>query len=118
MSHNEVPQEIIDLAERLCNKKSGFARYPMAAIIYKGRKPTIISTGVNYHLHCGTNIKRTKYSIHAERDAISGCAPWELHGASIYIHRQGSKMARPCPKCMNLIMSIGISHLHWSNGGE
>jgi deoxycytidylate deaminase len=89
----------------------------MAAIIYKGRKPIIISTGVNYHLHCGTNIKRKNYSIHAERDAIMGCSKQDLYGAHIYVHRKGYKLARPCIKCMNLIMSTGINHIHWSNGG-
>jgi deoxycytidylate deaminase len=113
----EVPKEVIELAERLCNKKSGFKRYPMAAIIYKGRKPTIISTGVNRHLFIGTDIKRKVYSIHAERDAISGCSKQDLWGASIFIFRKNSLLAKPCIKCMNLIMSTGISHIHWSNGG-
>jgi deoxycytidylate deaminase len=115
MSRGEVPKEIVELAERLCNKKSGFKRYPMAAVIYKGRKPTIISTGVNYHLHCGTNIERKCYSIHAERDAISGCSKQDLWGASIFIFRKNNLLAKPCPKCMNLIMATGINQISWSN---
>jgi deoxycytidylate deaminase len=87
-------------------------------VIYKGRKPTIISTGVNYHLHCGTNIKRKNYSIHAERDAIDGCSKQDLWGAKLYVHRLHGRMAKPCIKCMNLILATGINQISWSNGEE
>jgi deoxycytidylate deaminase len=122
MSHGDVPQEVIDLAERLCRKKSGFSRYPMAAIIYgyKRNTPVVISTGVNYHLRiCHDKVitggrNGTPYSRHAERDAILGCSKRDLFGSSIYIHRLGGKLAKPCEKCMNLIMSTGINTISWS----
>jgi len=123
ISRTEVPKEITELAERLCNK-SGFSRYPMSAVIYKFKKnkSVVISTGVNRHLFIGQTKQTrgkygTPYSIHAERDAIMGCSKQDLYGAHIYVHRKGYKLARPCIKCMNLIMSTGINHIHWSNGG-
>lgn len=99
----------------------------MAAIVYKYKRNSvvIISTGVNYHLTYRVCSKKRKEkgrwgtnNLHAERDAILGCSKQDLWGASIYIHRQGSKIAKPCENCMNLIMGTGISHMHWSNGGE
>lgn len=92
----------------------------MAAVIYKGRRssPEIISTGVNRHLYIGrtrtSGAHGTPYSIHAERDAIQGCSKQDLWGSSIYIHRKGGKLAKPCINCMNLIMSTGINHISWS----
>lgn len=92
----------------------------MSAVIYKYKrnKTVVISTGVNRHLYIGKKKEKgrygTPYSIHAERDAIEGCSRQDLWGASIFVYRKGNKLARPCPKCMNLIMSTGINHIAWS----
>ena len=116
---SEVPSEVIELAKRIC-KKSNMIHFKMSAIIYKYKrnKVVIISVGYNYWTRrCNKTITKGKYpySVHAEINALKGCAPWELYGVSIYIHRENSLLAKPCPKCMATLLKTNISHIHWSN---
>jgi deoxycytidylate deaminase len=115
-----IPLEVQFLAEKTALKSS--MSQQMSAIIFSGsfKHPEIINTGFNRWLYIGRRqIKSrngTPYSIHAEQDALEECSRKELKNASIYIHRIGGKLARPCNCCLVRILKSGIreDRIYWS----
>jgi deoxycytidylate deaminase len=111
-----INDPILQLAEKTALKSPMLQK--MSAIIFRGDE--VINTGFNRWLYIGRRqIKSrtgTPYSIHAEQDALEDCSRKELRNASIYIHRAGSKLARPCNCCMARILRSGIreDRVYWS----
>ena len=91
--------------------KSDHARFKHVAIVKRGRK--ILAVGWN----TGWN--------HAERDAIGSVKnPELLKGATLYSYRVSKREklqnAKPCRECSELIRSVGIERVIYSdeNGKE
>jgi pyrimidine deaminase RibD-like protein len=76
--------------------------HALGAVIVKGG--TVLATGIN-------NYDR---GMHAEVAAILNCKT-PLRGADMYVarHRRNQicGLAKPCPKCENLIRKVGISRV-------
>lgn len=96
-------------------KKSSFY-YRLGAVIVKGKR--ILSHGWNAISYCDLN--NIKHSRHAEMHAIKQLLNKQyglssLAGATIYVSRITSTgrtmLAKPCPKCMSLILSVGIKEV-------
>lgn len=83
-----------------------------AAILYQNN---IISYGINHYK------KKTKISIHAEKDAIMNCDRDKLKKSTlivIRISRDTNKkqmlISKPCHRCSQLIKSLGIPKIYYS----
>ena len=109
----KIPDKI-QLAAIKASSRSNLKHYHLGACIYK--KNTIISVGFNKSLHCGPTkfLPKANFSIHAEADALFGLSRYTTYGASIFIYREGNKLAKPCKKCQKLIDRAGISHIYYS----
>jgi len=110
---------IVDIAESVARTSTMRQKHSAIIYIFKRNTPRIISFGVNRWAYRGNNgrIGWTKYSRHAEADAILRCHDRRLFPKShIYVHRVGGKLAKPCDCCMSLIEMVGISenNIHWS----
>lgn len=106
---------MIRLAKKEASKSKFY--FKLGAIITKGNR--VLSTGYNKIGFCELNSFNN--SKHAEMDAIlklirrgaEGLS--SLAGATIYITRitptNNTALAKPCPKCMALIHSVGIREI-------
>ena len=109
-------RSLYDIAEDACD--SSKVKRKMCAIIYNGN--SIVSIGINRHYTLSSkhrSIFGLPYtSFHAEVDAITKALRQEdsLRKMSIYIHRKGGKMAKPCHNCMSLLYHFGIYDISWS----
>lgn len=94
--------------------KSPHTQHKLGAVIVKGNR--ILSTGYNEIRY--SHIIRTP-TLHAEASAILKLLRenrmGDLAGSSIYVTRftRGGRvgMALPCPHCMDLIRSVGITRV-------
>ena len=103
-------------------EKSVFKRARVGAVIVKGKR--LLSSGWNY-IGYSKYLPNRPYpeSIHAEQEAILGLLrerrQGEMVGADIYVCRVNcagnAKLARPCPVCTNLIKSVGIRRVFYTN---
>lgn len=109
----KIPDKI-QLAAIKASTRSNLNDFHLGACIYK--KNTIISTGFNKSLHCGPTkyLPKANFSIHAEADALFGISRRLTYGASIFIYREGNKLAKPCKNCQKLLNKAGISHIYYS----
>jgi tRNA(Arg) A34 adenosine deaminase TadA len=118
-----IPIEIIEFAETLAAKSS--MKQKMSAVIFRGNK--ILSSDYNRWVRYSTIGNSTRacvygvpvFSVHAE---ISAIRKFYRHygskgfiGSSIYVHRLGSRNAKPCSHCMQVVLMMGISNIYWSN---
>lgn len=102
-------------------------RCKMGCVVVKGHR--IISSGHNSATT--THALQTKIDqnyfkckcagyLHAETDALLPLinSKMDLSQATIYVYRNMkdgmSGMARPCPRCMGLIKSLGIKRINYS----
>lgn len=90
-------------------------RHKLGAVIVK--KGRVLSVGYNkpHKTHPKSNTRFK--TIHAEFDAILGCNPEDLKGATLYVVRKaksGPNMAKPCDCCMELIEMVGIKRVVYS----
>ena len=99
-------------------KQSTFKRHRLGAVVVKGHR--ILSTGYNevrYSKLIG------KHTLHAEASAVikllKGGHQNDLVGSTMYVTRftRGGAvgMAKPCVECHNLIQSVGINRVVYSN---
>jgi deoxycytidylate deaminase len=100
---------------RIANKQADRSTYiyRLGAVITKGQR--VLSTGYNQLAYCPLN--KFKVSKHAEMDAIlklmrkpNGLS--SLAGSTLYVSRltkRGTGLARPCSKCWDLMLAVGIS---------
>lgn len=99
-------------------KKSTFNPKVGAVIFNKG---IFISSGHNYGNRSikkhHPKYRKTKYSIHAEVDAIIK-AKTDLKGKSILVIRINKqdqfRLARPCNYCMEYLKYVGIKRIYYS----
>lgn len=108
---------MIRLASRLA-KQSPFERHKLGAVIVKGNR--VLSTGYN-------EIRYTKElrkgTLHAEEAAILKLLKAkrlaDLHNATMYVSRVcpsgRTGLSAPCSGCMDLIRSVGISQVVYTN---
>lgn len=95
--------------------KSSTYYFRLGAVIVKGKR--VLSTGHNSISHCRVN--NFKNSRHAEMDAILKLLDKKeglssLAGSTLYVSRitkQGTGLAKPCKKCMNLALSVGVKEI-------
>lgn len=110
---------MIRLAKKEASKST--YSYRLGAVITKGHR--VLATGYNQISYCPLN--SFKNSRHAEMHAIlkllkrpNGLSL--LAGASLYITRLNNQgktaMAKPCKKCMELIISVGIKDIFYTTG--
>lgn len=98
-------------------KKSPHTQHKLGAVIVKGHR--ILSTGYNEIRYSKTIGKNT---LHAEAAAIRRLLDQrrlaDLVGSHIFVSRwtRGGRigMARPCDACMDLIRSVGISRIYYT----
>ena len=97
----------------------------MGAVVVRGNR--IISCGHNFIGYSRYHLDRKfACSIHAEAAAIIQLLKkrrqYELVGATIYVSRIGRsgepRLARPCKSCNDLIWSVGISKVVFTNGQD
>lgn len=100
--------------------------YRLGAVITKGKR--VIATGYNKLSYCPVN--NFNNSRHAEMDVILKVLKRGKEGLSsllnstLHVTRITTTgrpaMAKPCPKCMNLIYSVGIKKIIYTtdNGIE
>ena len=113
-----VPAHIILLAEQLCANSN--MKHKMSAVVYN--KNDVLGQGWNRWLRVGKSYAclygRPVRSIHAEvaalRWAIRKHGHQKLYGASIYVHRQNGRYAKPCTHCWQTAELLGISEINWS----
>jgi deoxycytidylate deaminase len=93
--------------------------YRLGAVITKGSR--VLATGHNSISYCSVN--NFQNSRHAEMDAIlhllhkhNGLS--SLAGSTLYVTRitktGRTAMAKPCKKCMALILSVGIRDIFYT----
>ena len=102
---------------RIATKQAHNSSYyfKLGAVIVKGKR--VLSTGYNRISHCQVN--NFKNSRHAEMDAILKLLHTKeglssLAGATLYVSRitkTGTGLAKPCSKCINLALSVGIKEV-------
>lgn len=106
---------MIHLAEKEASRSK--AKFRLGAVVTKGKR--VLGKGYNenktHPLGSGDYKK-----IHSETSAICEALRKgiDLAGASIYVYRAGKVhglMARPCPCCMELIRSVGITDIYYTN---
>lgn len=92
----------------------------MGCVIVKSGR--IISSGYNsVGCHNVNSYRKCRNSVHAEQHAIQRLLgqPSLLFGATLYVSRVANSgrllLARPCPFCMNLIRSVGIKKVFYSD---
>ena len=109
---------IKELAKIEANKSN--VKYKMSAIIYD--KSGLIAYGHNRKV---SNVSRNTVlkfgvpykSIHAEIDALLNIHPndrYRLNRATIFIYRNGDKLAKPCKKCEHVLNMFNIRRIYWS----
>ena len=102
-------------------KKSPHKQHKLGAVVEKGGR--ILSTGFNELRP--SSVTKTP-TLHAEASAILKLLKkrrlHDLFGADLYVTRYtrgGSVgLARPCVACMDLIRSVGISHVHYTTSHD
>lgn len=102
-------------------------RCKMGCVVVEGHR--IISSGHNsatnthaFQARVDSNYFRCDCAgyLHAETDALIPLinSRADLSRASIFVYRKmprgGMGMARPCPRCMGVIRSLGIRKIHYS----
>jgi deoxycytidylate deaminase len=115
---NNIPNIIVKLAEELSAKSD--MRQKVSAVIFNDTE--VLGQGYNKWLGTCSVPRNVLYgvpvrSIHAEIAAIR----WTYRkygesafvGASIYIHRKGNKLARPCSHCAQVIEMFALNPV-WS----
>lgn len=98
-------------------KKSCYKQHRLGAVVVKGGR--ILATGFNELRP--SSVTKTP-TLHAEASAILKLLKkrklHDLFGADLYVTRytRGGSigLARPCVACMDLIRSVGISHVHYT----
>lgn len=104
-------------------KKSTFKQHRVGAVLVKGSR--VLSTGYNKYGYT----KELKYpTIHAEEMAIVKLLKLgfqdKLVNSNLYVTRftpaGNLGIAKPCSRCMELIRSVGVSHVYFigSSGVE
>jgi len=91
-------------------------RFKMGAVITRGNR--VLAHGFN------TNKTHPKFGsgeykkVHAESSVICKCIRQRinLEGSSIWIYRRNEQLAKPCPCCMELIESVGIKDIYYTEG--
>lgn len=97
------------------SKKSSYYHRLGAVIVKKNR---VMSVGYNKPHKTHPDSKTAYKTVHAEFDAIKKLSQDELKGATIYVLRDaksGSRMAKPCQCCMDLISLVGIKKIIYSS---
>ena len=92
-------------------------RFRLGAVVAKGKRVLSKGYNINKTHPLGSGEYKT---VHSETAAICEALRRgvDLKGASIYVFRQGKDhglMARPCPCCMELIKSVGITDIYYTN---
>jgi deoxycytidylate deaminase len=101
-------------------KKSQHNQHRLGAVVVKGGR--ILATGFNAMRPSGL-LKTT--TMHAEAAAILKLLKerrlHDLFGAEMYVTRftRGGAvgLAKPCPACHSLILSVGIKKVHYTTDG-
>jgi len=112
-----IPESIIRLAKRSADRSCH--RFRLGAVIFNGHN--VIGKGWNNA--CKTHPRSpTPYNtIHAEFAAIAD-ALYSVRGCDIYVHRllaDGAPgLARPCSKCLKMLIDAGVRNVYFSIEGE
>ena len=107
---------MIHIAKKASEKSK--ERFKMGAVITRGNR--VLAHGYNInktHPKYGSGEYKT---VHAESSAICKCIRQgiKLEGASIWVYRRNEQLAKPCPCCMELIRSVGIKNVYYTDGKD
>ncbi len=105
-----------ELAKRVA-KKSNHPTYKLGCILFKKKK--IVGLGFN-QIKTHTKSPDQWKMLHAEVHSVLGADPADMHGASafVYMENKNGKVgkAKPCKNCQQLLESVGIKHIYYTNG--
>ncbi len=110
----EKNNRFMEIAKETSKKSSYY--HQLGAVVVKKNKP--LSVGYNKPHKTHPEAKTPFKTVHAEFDAIKKLSEDELRGATIYVLRNaksGSRMAKPCRFCMELIRLVGIKKVVYSS---
>jgi len=106
---------VIRLAEKEASRSK--AKFRLGAVVTKGNR--VLGKGFNQNK---THPRGSGHSsmVHSETAAICDALRKriDLSGASIYIYRAGryhGRLAKPCACCMELIRSVGITNIYYTD---
>lgn len=103
------------IAKRL-SYKSDYAAHRLGCVIVNGT--TIKGLGFNKNRTHPKSNNQWK-TTHAELSAILNAGTENLYGCEAYIYRETKNgniaMARPCSFCTQLLRSVGINKIHYSD---
>lgn len=110
MNNDEPPMMRLAVKE----SKKSINRFKLGAVIAKGKR--VLSKAHNIkktHPEFGSGQFGT---LHAESNAIYKAIRRgvDIKGSTIYIYRENSNLAKPCPCCMGLIHKYGIKEVVYS----
>lgn len=89
-------------------------RFRLGAAVAKGKRVLVKAHNTTKtHPRFGSGEYNT---LHAESNAIYKAARQgiDLEGATIYVFRANNNLAKPCPRCMELIEKHGIKKVVYS----
>lgn len=113
----KLPQGALDLA--ISQAKKSPMLHQHGAVIWKNN--TIMGAGYNYHKAPPSDTAR-RYSIHSEKDALTGLRQDQIYGASmlaIRIRSDGTvSSGAPCKGCTKLLTRKGIKKVYWYDDEE
>jgi deoxycytidylate deaminase len=93
-------------------------QHKVSAVLVQGNR--VVSWGYNRN-KTHSNSPHPFKSIHAEYDAIRRANPSDVVGSTIYVYRElrdeTPAMSRPCPSCMELLKSVGIERVCYTENG-
>lgn len=90
------------------------ARWRVGAVLIRGG--SVLSTGYNRYRNDPAQVEFGNASYHAEEVALRKAG--DAEGSTIYvarITRSGALgLAKPCPRCLDLLITEGVSTVVWS----
>lgn len=108
---NKFIQKILPLAVSQAKKSKMLHKH--GAVLFKNK--TLLGAGFNQHVTIPD--ARRRFSIHSEKDALTGLRQDQIHGASmlaIRINNAGNIVSgAPCKGCSKLMKRKGISKCYW-----
>jgi deoxycytidylate deaminase len=108
---------MIRLAQKASTKSK--EKFRLGAAITKGKRVLAVGHNDRRSHPMGSGIFK---SVHAECAVICQCLQKriDMTGATLWVYRtktDGPGMARPCPDCMELIKSVGITDVRYTDRG-
>ena len=108
----KLPNGTLELA--LSQAKKSPMNHRHGAVLWKGK--SILAAGYNYHMSA-PGVNSRKFSIHSERDCLSGLRIQQIYGSCMLAVRITSSgnlsHGAPCKGCKKLLKRKGVKKVFW-----